>query len=40
VLERGRRYDVNPFPRNWSDPLAGWLWKAGQGLFDIRPYPR
>jgi len=39
VLERGRRYDVNPFPRNWSDPLAGWLWKGGQGLFDIRPFP-
>jgi cholesterol oxidase len=37
VIERGRRYDVNPFPRNWSDPQDGWLWEIGQGLFDIKP---
>src|SRR5215813_9446128 len=38
VLERGRRYDSNPFPRYWSNPSA-WLWKFDQGLFDIRPLP-
>ncbi len=37
VIERGRRYDINPFPRNWQDPADGWLWKTGQGLFDIKP---
>ena len=37
VIERGRRYDINPFPRHWSDPPAGWLWNTGQGLFDIKP---
>jgi cholesterol oxidase len=36
VLERGRRYDVNPFPRDWRDPANGWLWQIGQGLFDLK----
>lgn len=37
LLERGRRYDGDgAFPRNWSDPLDGWLWKHDQGLFDIK----
>jgi cholesterol oxidase len=37
LIERGRRYDGEAqFPRNWSDPLDGWLWKHEQGLFDIK----
>ena len=36
VLERGRRYDINPFPRDWKDPVNGWIWEAGQGLFDVK----
>src|SRR5215472_13695795 len=36
VLERGRRYDINPFPRNWNNPFDGWLWSSGQGLFDVK----
>jgi cholesterol oxidase len=39
VLERGKTYEaMNSFPRDWSDPLNGWLWSNGQGLFDIRPF--
>jgi cholesterol oxidase len=38
VLERGRRYDTNPFPRNWNDPTDGWLWPVGQGLFDLKHF--
>src|SRR5262245_1153349 len=37
ILERGRRYPMNSFPRNWSNPLDGWLWTHGQGLFDVKP---
>ncbi|MGH7779432.1 MAG: GMC family oxidoreductase N-terminal domain-containing protein [Candidatus Binataceae bacterium] len=36
VLERGRRYDINPFPRDWNNPTNGWLWEIGQGLFDAK----
>jgi len=36
VLERGRRYDTNPFPRDWTNPANGWLWQVGQGLFDVK----
>jgi choline dehydrogenase-like flavoprotein len=36
VLERGRRYDINPFPRNWNNPFDGWLWSSGHGLFDVK----
>src|SRR5215469_15067626 len=36
VLERGRRYDFNPFPRNWNNPFDGWLWSSDQGLFDVK----
>jgi cholesterol oxidase len=36
VLERGRRYDFNPFPRNWSNPFDGWLWSSDKGLFDVK----
>jgi cholesterol oxidase len=36
VLERGRRYDTNPFPRNWNNPFDGWLWSSDQGLFDVK----
>jgi cholesterol oxidase len=38
VLERGRRYDINPFPRDWTNPAGGWLWQAGQGLFDVKHF--
>lgn len=38
VLERGRRYDCNPFPRNWNDPTDGWLWQVRQGLFDLKHF--
>jgi cholesterol oxidase len=38
VLERGRRYDINEFPRDWNNPLNGWLWETGQGLFDVKPF--
>ena len=36
VLERGRRYDHSPFPRNWNNPYDGWLWSSDQGFFDVR----
>ena len=38
VLERGRRYDTNPFPRDWNNPTNGWLWQVGQGLFDVKHF--
>lgn len=38
ILERGRRYRRGEFPRNWRDPTDGWLWAAGGGLFDVRPF--
>jgi cholesterol oxidase len=38
VLERGRRYAQNSFPRNWKDPTAGWLWQVGQGLFELKHF--
>lgn len=38
ILERGRRYDTNPFPRNWNNPADGWLWQVGQGLFDLKHF--
>jgi cholesterol oxidase len=38
VLERGRRYDIHEFPRDWNNPLNGWLRETGQGLFDVRPF--
>ncbi|MGH8013473.1 MAG: NAD(P)-binding protein, partial [Candidatus Binataceae bacterium] len=38
VLERGRRYPRGSFPRNWHDPLDGWLWSEKQGLFDVKPF--
>ncbi len=37
ILERGRRYGRGEFPRDWNDPIKGWQWAFGQGLFDIRP---
>ncbi|MCP3142335.1 GMC oxidoreductase [Pyxidicoccus xibeiensis] len=39
VLERGLRYPKGGFPRDWEDPLNGWLWKHGQGLFDVKLLP-
>ena len=38
ILERGRRYDTNPFPRNWNDPTDGWLWQVRQGLFELKHF--
>jgi cholesterol oxidase len=38
VLERGRRYPLGGFPRNWHNPLDGWLWSEQQGLFDVKPF--
>ncbi|NGO43757.1 GMC oxidoreductase [Streptomyces ureilyticus] len=38
VLERGRRYPLGGFPRDWENPLNGWLWEKDQGLFDVRPF--
>jgi cholesterol oxidase len=38
IVERGRRYGRGDFPRDWNDPANGWLWQAGQGLFDVRPF--
>lgn len=38
ILERGRRYRRGEFPRDWNDPANGWLWTAGHGLFDLRPF--
>jgi cholesterol oxidase len=38
ILERGRRYGRGEFPRDWNDPIKGWQWAVGQGLFDIRPF--
>jgi cholesterol oxidase len=38
VLERGRRYDNHPFPRNWNDPTDGWLWQVRQGLFELKHF--
>ncbi|NMO18146.1 GMC family oxidoreductase [Pyxidicoccus fallax] len=36
VLERGIRYPKGGFPRDWDNPLNGWLWQHGQGLFDVK----
>jgi cholesterol oxidase len=33
VRERVRRYPLGGFPRNWNDPLDGWLWSTKQGPF-------
>ena len=38
VLERGRRYARNSFPRNWNDPTDGWLWPVRQGLFELKHF--
>ncbi|HEX4210433.1 MAG TPA: GMC family oxidoreductase, partial [Candidatus Binataceae bacterium] len=38
VFERGRRYDTNPFPRDWNNPADGWVWEISQGLFDVKPF--
>lgn len=37
ILERGRRYAKGGFPRDWQNPLNGWLWPNEQGLFDLKP---
>lgn len=37
ILERGRRYPLGSFPRDWNNPLNGWLYRHEQGLFDVRP---
>ncbi|WP_437674520.1 GMC oxidoreductase [Sorangium sp. So ce131] len=37
ILERGRRYPMHSFPRDWGNLSKGWLWREGQGLFDVKP---
>jgi len=37
VFERGRRYPLGGFPRDWKHINNGWRWQSGQGLFDVRP---
>jgi cholesterol oxidase len=37
ILERGRRYPMGSFPRDWENPLNGWVWPYEQGLFDVKP---
>lgn len=37
VIERGRRYPMNSFPRDWNNVTNGWLWERNQGLFDVKP---
>ncbi|HUO06684.1 MAG TPA: GMC family oxidoreductase [Candidatus Binataceae bacterium] len=38
VIERGRSYENEPFPRDWDRPGRGLVWQADRGLFDIRPF--
>ncbi len=37
ILERGKRYPRDSFPRDWTNPLNGWVWQEKQGLFDVKP---
>lgn len=37
IIERGRRYPKGSFPRDWRNPVNGWLWTHDQGLFDLKP---
>jgi cholesterol oxidase len=37
VLERGKRYPKQSFPRDYKNASAGWTWCDGQGLFDVKP---
>ncbi|WP_437923706.1 GMC family oxidoreductase [Sorangium sp. So ce291] len=37
ILERGRRYPMHSFPRDWGHLSKGWLWREDQGLFDVKP---
>ncbi|MGK3992448.1 GMC oxidoreductase [Sorangium sp. So ce1024] len=37
ILERGRRYPMHSFPRDWGNLSKGWLWREDQGLFDVKP---
>ena len=37
ILERGKRYRAQSFPRNFTNLSAGWMWSLGQGLFDVKP---
>jgi len=39
LLERGRRYPRDSFPRNWHDPKEHWFYAHEQGLFDVRSLP-
>jgi cholesterol oxidase len=39
LLERGRRYPRDSFPRNWQDPKEPWFYPHAQGLFDVRSLP-
>jgi cholesterol oxidase len=39
LLERGRRYTLGTFPRDWHDPKERWFYGHEQGLFDVRSLP-
>ncbi|HTV24485.1 MAG TPA: GMC family oxidoreductase, partial [Polyangiaceae bacterium] len=39
LLERGRRYPRDSFPRNWNDANEHWFYNHEQGLFDVRSLP-
>jgi cholesterol oxidase len=39
LLERGRRYPRNSFPRAFDDPKEHWFYGHDQGLFDVRSLP-
>src|SRR5260370_12122746 len=36
VLERGRRYDHNPFPRKWNNPYDRLLSSSDPNLLDVK----
>src|SRR5215831_8262699 len=38
VLERGRRYDINPFPRNWNNPFDVWLWSSVLNVSEVNHF--
>ncbi|MGH7814195.1 MAG: GMC oxidoreductase [Candidatus Binataceae bacterium] len=38
VIERGKSYETEPFPRDWTHPGRGMVWQIDGGLFDIRAF--
>ncbi len=35
IVERGKDYRKQPYPRNYQNPLDGWLYQADRGLYDV-----